>query len=66
MSGSRKKLSEGSQTLTTFFFFFPFLVAEGSEDLNTTTSGLSSACQRNAIEMAFHRHADDGPTLIAL
>ena len=28
--------------------------------------GLSSACQRNAIEMAFRWRADDGPVLVLL
>ena len=48
-----------------FFSFFSFLVDEGREDSKTTKSGPSSARQRNAIEMAFHWRADDGPTLNA-
>ena len=31
------------------------------EDLNTTISGPSSACQRSAIYIAFRWCADDGP-----
>ena len=37
----------------------------GWEDPNTTISGLSMACQRNAILLAFRWCADDGPTLNA-
>ena len=37
----------------------------GKEDPNTALIGLSSARQRNAIEMAFRWCADDGPTLNA-
>ena len=44
----------------------PFLVAEGWEDQNTTISGPSSACQRNAIYMEFRWRADDGQTLNAV
>ena len=40
----QKALPEGP-TLTTFFF----LVNEGRDDPNTTISGPTSACQRNAI-----------------
>ena len=46
-------------------FFLFFLVDEGREDPNTTISGPSLAQQRNAIKMAFHWRADDGPTLNA-
>ena len=42
-----------------------FLVNEGKEDTNTTISGPSSACQRNAIIMAFRWRADDDPALNA-
>ena len=35
------------------------------EDRNATKSGPSSARQRNAIEMAFRWHADNGPPLNA-
>ena len=49
-----------------FFFFFFFggggrVVNEGREDPNTTISGPISARQRNAIYMAFHWRANDGP-----
>ena len=37
----------------------------GWEDPNTTISGLSMACQRNAILLAFRWCADDGQTLNA-
>ena len=60
MLGSRNFV-RGGPTLTFFFL----LVDEWWEDPNTTRSGPSLACQRNAIEMAFHRRADDGPTLNA-
>ena len=43
------------------FFLLLFIVGEGIEDPNW----LSSARQRNAIEMAFRWRADDGPTLNA-
>ena len=56
----QKVLSEGVKLL-----FFFFLVDEGREDPKNTKSGPSSARQRNAIEMAFHWRADDGPTLNA-
>ena len=56
----QKVLSEGVQTLTTFF-----LVDEGREDPNTTKSRQSSASQRDAIIMAFSWQADDGPPLSA-
>ena len=60
-SGSRKFCQRGSNFDVVFFF----IVDEGWEDPNTTISGPSSACQRNAISMAFRWHADDGPTLNA-
>ena len=41
------------------------LVDEGRENPNTTISGPFLTSQRNAIEMAFRWHADDGPTLNA-
>ena len=44
---------------------FFFLVDEGIEDPNITINGPSSACQRNAISMAFRWRADSGPTLNA-
>ena len=47
------------------FFVDVILVDEGREDPNTTMIGQSSARQRNTIQMAFHWHADDGPTLNA-
>ena len=43
--------------------FFVCVFDERREDQNNTKSGPSSACQRNANEMAFLRRADDGPTL---
>ena len=54
MRGSRKFCQCGL-TMTTFT-----LVDEGREDPNITKRGPSSACQRTAIEMAFHWRADDG------
>ena len=54
----QKVLTEGST-----FDNVSFLVVEGREDPNTTISGPSSVRQRNAIQMAFHWRADDGPTL---
>ena len=59
MRGSRKFCQRGSN----FDGFFSVLVDEGREDPITTISGPSSACQRNAILMAFHWHADGGPLL---
>ena len=56
MQGSRKFCQRGS----TFVGFF--LVNGEIEDPNTPFIGPSSACQRNAIEMAFLWGADDGPT----
>ena len=50
----------GGPTLTMLF-----LVDEGWDDPNTTTSGPSLARERKAIEMAFRLRADDGPTLNA-
>ena len=44
------------------FIYFIFLVDERREVPNTTISGPSFARQRNAIKMAFHWGADDGPT----
>ena len=42
------------------------LVDKGvGEDPSTTISGSSSVHQRNAIEIAFHWRANDGPTLNA-
>ena len=49
----QKVYPEGGQNLITFFFSFYFLVDEGIEDPNVTISWPSSACQRNAILMAF-------------
>ena len=48
-----------------YSFFIFFLVDEGRKVPNTTISGPSLACQRNAIKMAFRWRADDGPTLNA-
>ena len=56
MRESRKFCERGSN-------FDVFSVDEGCEDPITTISGRLSARQRNAIEMAFHWRADDGPTL---
>ena len=53
-------------TLTKFVYFFSLILLvylyEGWEDHNITQSGPSSACQRNAIEMAIRWRADDSPT----
>ena len=51
--------------MTKFFvcYFLKNFLAEGRADPNTTIRGPSSACQRNAIYMAFCWRADDGPTL---
>ena len=38
---------------------------EGKEDPDTTKSRPLFSRQQNAIKMAFHRRADDGPTLNA-
>ena len=54
----QKVLSEGYQ-------LFLFLVDEERRENLNNTSGPSSAHQRNAIQMAFHWRADDGPTLNA-
>ena len=43
----QKALPEGSDFDNVFLFFF--LVNEGRDDPNTTISGPTSACQRNAI-----------------
>ena len=51
----------GGPTLTTFFFN----LMGWREDRNATTSGPSSARHRNANEMTFRWHADNGPTLNA-
>ena len=58
MGGSRKFCQRGSKFDNVLFF----LVDGGIEDPNTALIGPSSACQRNAIEMAFHWRANDGPT----
>ena len=55
----------GPNLMFSFFSFFFFLAVEGLDDPNITINGPSSACQRNAIEMAFRWRADDGPTLNA-
>ena len=65
MRGSRKFCQRGSNFDNVFLFFFLHVIDEGREDPNTTISGPSSARQRNAIKMAFHWRADDGPTLNA-
>ena len=64
MRGSRKFCQRGSK-FDNVFYSISFYVDEGREDPNTTISGPSSACQRNAIEMAFRWRTDDGPTLNA-
>ena len=64
MRGSRKFCQRGSN-FDNVFLFFLHVIDEGREDPITTISGLSSARQRNAIKMAFHWRADDGPTLNA-
>ena len=53
----QKVLSEGVQ------LYKKNSVAEGRENPNTTISEPLSACQRNAIEMAFRWRTDDGQTL---
>ena len=58
MRGSRKFCQRGSTPENVL------LVDEGRKDPNITKSGLSLARQQNAID-AFHRRADDGPTLNA-
>ena len=58
MSRYRKFCQRGS-----YFDGFFLMVDEGWEDQNVTISGPSSACQRNAIQMAFHWRADDDKTL---
>ena len=60
----QKVLSEGVQ-LWCFFLFCLFQFDEGRKDPNTTISWPSKACQRNAILMAFHWPANDGPILNA-
>ena len=65
MRRSRKFFQRGSKFDNVFFFFFFFffiLFDKGIEDTNTAKNGLSSARQRNAIDMAFCWRADDGPT----
>ena len=47
------------------FIYFFFFDERGGEDSNTSISGPSTACQRNAIQMAFRWRADAGPTLNA-
>ena len=55
MRGSRKLCRRGSNFDNVFLFLCVFfLVEKGREDPITTISGLSSARQRNAINMAFH------------
>ena len=54
-----KILPEGSNFDNVFVLFF----YERREDPITTKSGSSSACHRNAIEMAFRLRANDNPTL---
>ena len=61
MRGSRKFCQRVSKFDEGFFLLLLFIVGEGIEDPNW----LSSARQRNAIEMAFRCRADDGPTLNA-
>ena len=65
MRGSRKLCRTGSNFDNVFLLFCVFLVEKGREDAITTISGLSSARQRNANNMAFHLRADGGRTLNA-
>ena len=58
MRGSRKLCQRGSNSDEVVFVVWVF---EGSEAPNTTISGQLSACQRNAIAMAFRWQADNGP-----
>ena len=52
---------KGDPTLTTLFFFLFFWLMRGErKDPNTTKGRSPSACQRNAIGMAFRWGADDG------
>ena len=64
MRRPRKFCQRGSNTDTVFYVFF-FSLRGWREDRNATKSGISSACKRNAIEMAFRWHADKGPPLNA-
>ena len=57
MRGSRKFCQRGSN------FDNGFFADKGKEGSNTTISRPSSARQQNAIKMAFHWSADDGPKL---
>ena len=63
--GGSKELCQRMSNSITFIFINIFSTDEGREDLNTTISRPSSACQQIAIEMAFHCLADDGPILNA-
>ena len=67
MRGFRKFYQRGSKfdNVFFFFFFFFFFLMSGGRISNTTISRPLSARQRNAIEMAFLWHADNGPTLNA-
>ena len=61
LHGPRKFCQRGPNSENVFFF----IIDEGREGPNTTKIGPSSTGQLNAIEMAFHWWADDGPTLNA-
>ena len=52
----QKVLSEGSNF--NFLFLFSFFFDEGRKDSNTTITGPSTACQQNAVQMAFRWRAD--------
>ena len=58
--GSRKFCQRESKSDKVFFWVF-----KGSEAPKNIKSGQLSACQRNAIEMAFRWWVDDAPTLNA-
>ena len=58
MRGSRKFCQRGPNSDK--FFCVSFVIIEGSDAPKTTISGQLLAYQRNAIEMAFRWHADNG------
>ena len=59
----QKVLSGGGGS--NFDVFALYFCDEGKEDPDTTKSRPLFSRQQNAIKMAFHRRADDGPTLNA-